>query len=64
MNKDNVMSKISKEDIAKLLELIAKAYEKAGRKMTSATMITDVNEDGTLEAEELLETDKKPEDLN
>lgn len=46
---------LSPEELAEILEAIAKAYEQAGRKITTATLIDDVKEDGTVSGEILID---------
>lgn len=39
------MSKLNKEDMGKILAAIEAAYAEAGRKLTTATLITDAGEE-------------------
>lgn len=50
------MSKqLSDEEIEKILEAVAKAYEKAGKKLVTATQVKEINEDGTIEGDMLID---------
>jgi phosphoserine phosphatase len=42
------MSKLTKEDIATILEALEEAYEKAGRKLKTAYMVGDGDEEGEM----------------
>ena len=50
---------INEETIAKLLELIAKAYEKKGRKLTHAMLVDDIDEEGNLKGKTVLDNRDK-----
>jgi len=51
---DDKKEKLTEEEIKKILELLAEAMEQADRKLTSAVLVTDINEDGSFEGKELL----------
>lgn len=49
--------KLTAEEIAEIMELIAEAYEKAGKKIETATMIQG-------DKQELIIDNRKPEEIN
>jgi len=49
------MSKLTDEEINKIAEAVAKAYEKAGKKLVTATKVKEIKEDGTIEGEMLID---------
>jgi hypothetical protein len=54
---------MTKEEIEKIMKALAEAYEKAGKKLTTATIVSDIKEDGTLEGEVIYD-ERDKEDLN
>jgi hypothetical protein len=54
---------LSEEELAKILELIAKAYEKAGKKISTAMSVTDIK-DGEVVGEMLIDNRDEDKDLN
>ena len=51
------------EEIQKIVEAIAKAYEKAGKKITTAIQVEDIKEDGTIEGKTIIDN-RDQEDIN
>lgn len=50
---------MTEEELKQIIEAIAEAYEKAGKKLVHAMEIEEIKEDGTIEGKVLLdETDK------
>lgn len=50
---------MDKQELEKLMQLIAEAYRKAGREIQEATLVTNLHEDGSLEGEELINNTNK-----
>ncbi len=53
------MPKFTNEELTKLLEAIAEAYEKSGKKITHAIHVENIDQDGNITGEILI--DNKPE---
>lgn len=45
---------MTKEELTKILEAVAKAYEENGKKLTTATIVKDIDENGAIEGEILI----------
>ena len=57
------MSKLTNEELMKIMEALSAAYEEAGETIKTAMLVTDMDEEGNLEGELLIDNRTK-EDLN
>lgn len=56
-------NKMTDEEIARILDVIKEAYEAMGKQIKTAELVKDINEDGTLDGEILIDN-RKPEEIN
>ncbi len=56
-------NKMTDEEIARILDVIKEVYEAMGKQIKTAELVKDINEDGTLDGEILIDN-RKPEEIN